>query len=533
VTTPTRPRRIRFPARRVGGEAPQLRGAVIDLGSTTFQLLVADVDADGGLTPVIRDRVVLNLGMVLASHGHIPTRVARAAADTARRLHDVAVRAGSRTVVPIATSALRDSPNRDEIAALLENALGQPARFIDGSEEARLTLLGVTASVAVDGGPSLLLDLGGGSLEVALADEGGLRWGRSLRIGAGRLTGLLVASNPPTSKERKKVIAAVRESVGPLAPDVAAGEPARCIASGGTAGALARLIATARWASPPESLNQFTMTVSEVGSLTRNLASMPLKKRLLVPGIDERRADLLPVGGWVLTTAAKAFGVREFIHSEWGFREGALLDELGFGSRRPPTYLDLRRRAVDRVVRSWGEDPRHLALVARVSDVIFEGTRTLHGLGEREREWLSHASRLHAVGSRISPARMHKHGAYLVEHAGLRGFSPHEIAVLASIVRFHRGKEPRTVYPAFATLPAATRRAVVVLVGILRMAHAIARGPEDENLVVTVKAGGGRVRVKVAGSSNPDAAVGEAAESAPLLGKAIHAEVEVVEARGS
>jgi len=530
VTTPTRPRRIRFPARRSGEEPPQVRGAVIDLGSTTFQLLVADVDADGGLTPVIRDRVVLNLGMVLASHGHIPTRVARTAADTARRLRDIAVRAGSKTVVPIATSALRDSPNRDEIATLLEEALGQPARFIDGSEEARLTLLGVTASVAVDGGATLLLDLGGGSLEVALADQDGLQWGRSLRIGAGRLTGMLVSSNPPTSKERKKVMATVREAVAPLRAEVAAGEPARCIASGGTAGALARLIATARWATPPESLNQFTMTVPEVRSLTRSLAAMPLKKRLLVPGIDERRADLLPVGGWVLTTTADELGVEEFVHSEWGFREGALLDELGFASRRPPAFLDLRRRAVDRVVRVWGEDPRHLAMVAGVSDVIFEGTRSFHHLGEREREWLAHAARLHAVGSRISPGRMHKHGAYLVEHAGLRGFSPQEVSVLASIVRFHRGKEPRTVYPPFATLPAPTRRAVVVLVGILRMAHAIARGPEDENLVVKVKTGGGRVRVKVAGSSNPDAAVGEASEAAPLLGKAIHVPVEVVEA---
>ncbi len=501
---------------------------MIDLGSTTFQLLVADVDGDGGLTPVIRDRVVLNLGMVLAEHGHIPMRFARKAADTARRLRDVAVRAGSETVVPIATSALRDSPNREEIAALLDEALGQKVRFIDGGEEARLTLIGVTASVAVDGGSTLLLDLGGGSLEVALAGDRGLRWGRSLRIGAGRLTGMLVSSDPPTSKERKKVVAAVREAVAPVRAEVAAGDPARCIASGGTAGALARLIATARWTTPPESLNQFTMTVSEVRTLTRSLAAMPLKKRLLVPGIDERRADLLPVGGWVLTATAEAFGVDEFVHSEWGFREGTLLDELGFGSRRPVPYLELRRRSVERVVRAWGEDPRHLAMVGQVARLIFEGTRDLHGLGEREAEWLGHAARLHAVGSRISPARMHKHGAYLVEHAGLRGFSPQEVAVLASIVRFHRGKEPRTVYAPFATLPTATRRAVVVLVGILRMAHAIARGPEDENLVVTVKAGGAGVKVRVAGSSNPEAAVAEASEAAPVLGKAIHAAVEVV-----
>src|SRR4029453_16559155 len=146
--------------------ASDTRFAVLDLGSTTFQLLVADADAEGSLTPVFRDRVVLNLGLVLAGRGRIPEDVA---ADTARRLADLAVRMGADHVVPLATSALRDSPDRDALATLLEGSVGTGVRFIDGREEARLTFAGVTASIALGQGPTLLLDLGGGSLEVALA----------------------------------------------------------------------------------------------------------------------------------------------------------------------------------------------------------------------------------------------------------------------------------------------------------------------------------------------------------------------------
>src|SRR4249919_1670467 len=100
--------------------ATDTRFAVLDLGSTTFQLLVADADREGSLTPVLRDRVVLNLGLVLADEGRIPPDVASRAVDTAGRLREIAIRAGAEEVMPIATSALRDSPDRDELAGLLE-----------------------------------------------------------------------------------------------------------------------------------------------------------------------------------------------------------------------------------------------------------------------------------------------------------------------------------------------------------------------------------------------------------------------------
>ncbi len=505
--------------------APRL--AVLDLGSTTFQLLVADAGPDGSLTPVLRDRVVTNLGLVLAGRGRIPTDVAERAAETARWLNGIAVRTGAERVLPIATSALRDSPNRKELATLLHDAVGRRVRFIDGREEARLTYTGVAASVAIGAGSTLLLDLGGGSLEVALADEGGLRWGTSLPVGAGRLTGQLVRHDPPTRAERKQIRTAVEDAVSRIAGDVEAARPRRCIASGGTAGALARLISARRWPSPPASLNQFVVTVEELRELTRELSGLTLAERLRLPGIDERRAELLPAGGWILTAAAGALGASELVHSEWGLREGAVLNELGLADRPAPDPSDLRRRSVQRLVRAWGEDPAHVGLVARIAGRLFDETADLHRLGPVERGWLEHAAWLHEIGTTISPARFHKHGAYLVEHGGLRGFAPHEIAAIASIVRFQRGKDPRPVYPAFAALTDVQRDACIALTGMLRLAHAIARGPEDEALDVSVKARDGRLRIRVRGSTNPDAAVSEARLSAALLERALDRDAEI------
>jgi exopolyphosphatase/guanosine-5'-triphosphate,3'-diphosphate pyrophosphatase len=430
-------------------------------------------------------------------------------------------------VLPIATSALRDSPNRAELAPLLQDAVGQRVRFIDGREEARLTFAGVTASVAIGPGPTLLLDLGGGSLEVALADAEGLRWGVSLPVGAGRLTGQLVRHDPPTRADRKRVRAALDEAIDGVTARVRSAAPVRCIASGGTAGALARLVAARRWSAPPSSLNQLAVTTDELRDVTRELADLSLADRLRLPGIDERRAELLPAGGWILTGAAAALGAGELIHSEWGLREGAVMDELGLADLPPPSPPDLRRRSVDRLVRAWGEDPRHVGLAARLATQLFDDTRSLHDLGPAEREWLEHAGMLHEIGTAVSPARFHKHGAYLVENAGLRGFAPSEVAMIASIVRFQRGKDPRPVYPPFGGLTQDEREACVTLTGFLRIAHAIARGPEGDELRVAARVDDGRLHIRVEGAADPEDAFDEARLSAALLERSLDHAVEI------
>ena len=504
-----------------------VRTAVLDLGSTTFQLLVADAEPDGSLTPVLRDRVVLNLGRVLGEEGELPAEVASRAVETARRLSEMAARAGSERILPIATSALRESPNHDHLRELLEAAIGGPVRFIDGEEEARLTAAGVRASVALGDAVTLLLDLGGGSLEVAVAGPEGLRFGTSLPIGAGRLTGELVHHDPPTRSERHKVRDVVADTLAPLSDRVTALAPTRFVASGGTAGALSRLIAARRWSVLPASLNQVEITVDELRHVTRDLASVSLAERLKLPAIDERRAELLPAGGQILTTAAAALGASSLIHSEWGLREGVVLDDLGRSDEPAPDPAELRRRSVERLVRAWGEDPAHVALVERLCQRLFDETVSIHELGPTHREWLGHAARIHEIGTRVSPARLHKHGAYLVENAGLRGFAPEEIWAIASIVRFQRGKDPRPVYPPFAALPEDVRAACEVLTGVFRVGHAIGRGPEGDGLDLSARVRPGDVRISVSGAANPDAAVGEAREAAGLLERVLDREIRI------
>ncbi|HEV8564979.1 MAG TPA: Ppx/GppA phosphatase family protein [Actinomycetota bacterium] len=502
-----------------------MRFAVLDLGSTSFQLLVTEASIDGSLTHILRDRVILNLGSTLAAEGHIPEAESSRAGRVVRRFRDIAERAGARTILPIATSALRDAANRPELAMLLEEAAGAPIRFIDGIEEGRLVFEGIRASVALGVGPTLAFDLGGGSLEVVVGDGSGMRWAESFPLGAARLTTAIARHDPMTRTERREVKALVGELLLPVAETVQRLGPVRCVAAGGTAGALARLLAAKRWSPVPASLNQATIELGELRALSRALCDASLEQRLAMPAMDARRADLLHVGAVVLLAAASTLGATEIVHSEWGLREGVVIDELDLDL--PSTPDEIRTASISRLCCLWGLDEAHARGVRDVALLLFDETQPLHHLGARERELLADAAILHDIGVRVSPDHHHKHGSYLIEHAGLRGFSPDEIAIVSSLVRFHRGSGPKTSFPSYAALQGDDRQAAAVLIGLLRIAHGLRRGGDFDVEAIEVTARKGKLGIGVRGSSNPQAAAEEAQERADVLSRALGVDVDV------
>jgi len=266
--------------------------------------------------------------------------------------------------------------------------------------------------------------------------------------------------------------------------------------------------------------NQFEVSVDGLRDLARTLGAATPEERADLPGIDTRRADLLPAGAVVLSTALELFGATRAVHSEWGLREGVILDEIG--APAPASPGDVREAAVARLARRWGAAGEHPGTVRAHALELFDETEELHGLGDHERELLAYAARLHDIGVRISPDKSHRHGAYLVEHGGLRGFSPQEVAMMASMIRFHRGAGwPKPSYGPFAGLDQDERAACQVLTGILRIAHGLGRADESDVIEIGAKTRRGELRILVSGSANPEGAVAEAEERAGVLERAI------------
>ncbi len=244
----------------------------------------------------------------------------------------------------LATAALRDAGNGAEVVARLEKAVGTPIRTLDGQQEARLCFAGQRAGVYLDKGPTLGIDLGGGSFEVAIGDRSEIYSAASAPVGATRLQGELGAGQVLSREDRKEVRERVREAIETM--DLPLGQypgaTARVVLSGGTARALARL-ATARTAggarAPASGVNQVELARGQVAELAGMLAHLDLRQRRALPGMPARRALVLPIGACILQAIGDELGIGHYVVSEWGLREGALLDAAASCTQPGPAGL--------------------------------------------------------------------------------------------------------------------------------------------------------------------------------------------------
>ncbi len=322
-----------------------------DLGSSSFQVLVCEPGPHRSLRPVFKRRSLINLGLEVGAKGMISPERVTASVAAAKRLRRALDTVSPDVVVALATAALRDAANGPEVVARLEKVVGTPIRTLDGQQEAHLCFAGQRAGVYVGDDPTLGIDLGGGSFELAIGNRFEIYSVASAPIGATRLQGELGVGEVLDRDQRKEVRERVREAfeVMDLRLDGYPGAPSRAVLSGGTARALARL-ATARargHAGPPGwGVNQVELARAQVAELAVMLSHLDLRQRLALPGMPARRAPVLPLGACILQAIADELGIAHFVVSEWGLREGALLDALAVYDANPgPSLRGAQSRA--------------------------------------------------------------------------------------------------------------------------------------------------------------------------------------------
>jgi exopolyphosphatase/guanosine-5'-triphosphate,3'-diphosphate pyrophosphatase len=325
---------------------PTVRVAVFDLGSSSFHLMVVDASRDGRLTPVLRRRSFLHLGTEVARTGGVPADRAATAVRTVRRLHAAAEESGADVVVAMATAALRDADNSSRLLVRLERILGSPITLLTGEEEARLCFLGQRAGVWVGSEPVLGLDLGGGSLEAGIGTLDEVQDVASVALGTARLQGELGTGERLTPADRTAITDVALHRAEPIRAMLARSPRAgsRVIASGGTVRALARLAMGLHRPGPTSgsgsvAVNQVELPAGQLAELADRLATLDLDARLALPGVQVRRAPLLPIGALVLSTLVEKLGLSGLIVSEWGLREGAVIDGLALRSEPAPAAV--------------------------------------------------------------------------------------------------------------------------------------------------------------------------------------------------
>lgn len=452
-----------------------MRIAAIDLGSNSFHMVIVE-SRSGGFHVIDREKEMVRLGERTLSRGRLSAASMRRGLAALREYKRLADMHGVDKLLVVATSAVREAANGEDFLERVAGEIGFYPQVVSGEEEARLIHLAVVHSVNVEGRRTLVLDIGGGSVELAMGAGAQVEWAVSEKLGVIRMTERFVRSDPLAARDERRLVGHVREVMEPHAARARAEGYDLVVGTSGTVLALGAMATEA--GSLPESLHHVTVPAPSLHALRRRLVAASLKGRRRLPLLDERRVDIIVAGAVVLDEILDALKAKEILLCEWALREGLLLDYLTGHKRsvaRAEAYPDVRRRSVVALAERCRYHETHARQVAALALALFDATAFRHGLDAPERSLLEYAALLHDIGRHISYPDRHRHTEYLVRNGGLRGFDPREVEVMALVGRYHRRGVPRKKNAAFASLPRPQREAVRVMAGLLRLADALDR----------------------------------------------------------
>jgi len=467
--------------------ADQRRIAAIDIGTNSFHLLVAAVDPKLRTFRIIQaEKATTRLGERDPETGELTEAAMQRGLETLRQFRDLAASHRVEQIVTAATSAVREAPNgRDFLQTILDD-LGMEVDLVSGPEEARLIYLGVLSGMPFGDRPHLLLDIGGGSTELILADGRDARALTSTRVGAVRLQRDFVRDDPMPPQRRSFLKAFIQGSLEPAVDKVRRrikpGETPVLVATSGTAMAIGSLAASEE-ERPPRKLHGYRVTRQRLDNVVDRLITMtPAQRRELAP-INDRRAEIIVPGALILQTTMKMLGVEDFVLSERALREGLIVDWMlrqGLLEDRFSFQSSIRQRTVIHQVQRFAVNQSRAERVASHALSLYDATRgVMHDDSGEGRELLWAAAMLHTCGQHINISAYHKHTWYLIRHGELLGYSEAEHLMVAAIARYHRRSLPKKRHESWQLVATRdNRRCVHQMALLLRLAAALDRRPE-------------------------------------------------------
>jgi exopolyphosphatase / guanosine-5'-triphosphate,3'-diphosphate pyrophosphatase len=498
------------------------RVAVADMGSNSWRLVVYGYEPGTpwwSLVDEIREAVRVGAGMGEEARLR-PDRVERALHTAA--VFDSFCRAlDIEQVEAVATSAIRDAVNGGELLAAIRRQTDLKPRVISGLEEARYAYLAIANSTTIQEGFGL--DMGGGSIQALSIHARRLVEARSLRLGSVRVSEEFL----PGEKAPAKAMKALRKRVAGELQALGWWEGGgRLVGIGGTIRNLAAA-AMKRLDVPGLDVQGFGLERGALENLIELLASRPASKRGEVPGIKPDRGDVILGGALVLAAAMDAgdFDCVEVI--EAGLREGVFFERL-LGDHG--LFEDVRRESVLNLAHRFNTAPDHVERVAALSLEMFDGLRAagLHPYGAQERELLWAGCVLHDIGTAIDYDDHHRHSHYLIMNAGLPGYSPREVMLVALTARYHRKGEPDASELGDFAHPGDERR-LRLLSAIIRLAEQFERSRDGAVRRIAVETRNGCVTLaaEVEPGRDPSVPIWAARRNADLLAAALGHAVEI------
>ncbi len=467
------------------------RFAAIDVGSNAMRLRVVEATSPEQVREVASERAAVRLGHDVFLNGKLAPAAVVDAVEAMRRFREVMKESSVDGYRAVATSAVREAQNADALVERVAREAGIHLEVIEGVEEARLVLVAVGHAVKLQGRRALLVDIGGGSVELTTLAGEGARESVSLPMGTVRLHEAFIEPDGVVTAERRRLIEEYIDRLLQDAQHILSAKPDVVIATGGNAEAAALL-------APAATDDGQGVDVAAMVALRDEMAALTPRARRERWNLRGDRADVIVPAMFVLGEVAERVGAARVSTPGVGLKDGILAELIDrafrvWDQRREEREVEAEAVALGRRYRF---DEGHAMHVAALATSIFDQLAELHHLGAEERSLLRLAAILHDVGDYVGFDAHHKHTYYLVTHSDLMGLSPEQKELVANVARYHRKALPDLSHPGYRKLDRKGRAVVRKLAAVLRVADAFDREHQRKVLEVAVRITPGRVSLR-------------------------------------
>jgi exopolyphosphatase/guanosine-5'-triphosphate,3'-diphosphate pyrophosphatase len=441
--------------------------AAIDLGSNGIRMVVGSVSSVDQVEAIKSIRIPVRLGQDVFSGGVITRRSMQATLDAFLRFRKIADQFEVQRIRAIGTSAMREAENSQALIELILRQTGIHLEVISGEEESRLIHLAIAKALDLDDKKTMLIDIGGGSIEVTMVHGGRIVSADSYAMGTVRL--LCRLDNQDDSHSFRALLDEYTESarrrikrkIGNRKIDL-------CVGTGGNLEELGVL--RRKFLKGP---GDRSITVRELKLLSEKIGAMTMDERIKKLNLRRDRADVIVPAALVLQMIVKEAGVKEIQIPRVGLKDGLLLDMAPqvFGPALPPR--EQVWVSAMRLGQKYQFDSQHGTRVARTAGRLFDQTYALHGFDQDKRLLLEVGSILHDIGHFVNSLGHEQHGYYLIKNSSLVGLDDAGREIVAQLVRYHRKQQPSTQQLFFKALSQKERMVVSQLCALLRLADAI------------------------------------------------------------
>ena len=442
--------------------------AAIDVGSNAIRLAIANANTDGGYQTIYSVREPVRLGQDVFTKGTISAQTIDRTIQTFNEFKKQLERHHATHVKAVGTSALREATNRDAVLKAITNATGIEISIIGGEEESRLIHQAVKEVVNLKNKVALLVDIGGGSVEVVLADDTTVLCTESYSMGSVRLLKIL---DEKAGEERfnQLVTEYVDATQRRLEQEIGNQKIDVCVGTGGSIESLGDL----RRDLFEKNSNQ-KVTADELKSLVKKLRGSTFEERIQNLRLRPDRADVIVPAAIVLQKIVQQAGVSEVVIPGIGLKDGVLSEILSqLRDQEKRIHRDQVVDSARRLGKKFFYDEKHAKIVAKLALQIFDQTHTVHELDAEARLILEVAALLHDIGHYVNVANHHKHTFYLIQSSALIGLTKLQMDMVANVARYHRKSPPKVQHKPYEDLAPKHRVTVSKLAAILRLADAL------------------------------------------------------------